>query len=62
MNESVLPHDVENAAILTLYFGIGFLAGRLAAPAEVGAAVGIALGVGVVGLMSVAHRRFVTAD
>jgi hypothetical protein len=62
MSKSALPHDIENAAILTLYFGLGFLAGRLAAPAELGAPVGIALGVGVVGLMSVAHRRVVTAD
>jgi hypothetical protein len=57
MSKSTLPHDVENVAILTLYFGIGFLGGRLAAPAELGAGVGIALGVGLVGLLSVVHRR-----
>jgi len=62
MSESVLPHDVETAAILTLYFGLGFLAGRLAAPAELGAPVGIALGAGVVGLLSVVHRRVVAAE
>jgi len=62
MSESVLPNDVENAAILALYFGLGFLGGRLAAPAELGAPVGIALGAGVVGLLSVVHRRVVAAE